>query len=98
MKTTIRRFSARLCRVYFNRDGDAPKVWSVDSGPGTPEVSTANVFIDGASGVTRYQPKNGDGTGAKGEDLRAPRAWLEFQDVTVSVEAGGVLIRERKAR
>lgn len=84
------RFFAPYCRVYFNRASDAPKIWSLDQGPGTPEIcATAVRFY--AEGITRYQARDGDGSGPEGADLKAPRAWLEFRNVRVSLSNRGAI-------
>lgn len=91
----ILQFSMPLCRVYFNRASDAPRVWSIDGGAGTPEITAEAVLLEEASGVTRYHSQEGDGTGPQGSDVKMPRAWIEFRDVGVEMRKGAIVIRGR---
>lgn len=77
-------FPAEKVRVYFNRASDAPKVWSIDFGPGTAEICCNGVTIRG-HGLALYEPGAGDRKGPHGEDLHEPRAWFEFQHVQVEI-------------
>jgi len=66
-------------RVYFNRRSEFPFVWSIDEGPGTEERTFRSVyFMKGVAGVTTFVPDAGDGSGPRGEDLNAPRAWIHL--------------------
>ena len=59
-----------MVRLYFNASKEAPLVWSVDQGAGTPEEKFEEVHVMRVRGVTRYDP------GA--DNVTSPRAWIEF--------------------
>lgn len=61
---------AVVVRLYFNAHAEAPLVWSVDEGPGTPERKFAWVAVSHVRGVTKYDPA--------ADNVTAPRAWIEF--------------------
>lgn len=74
-----------LARVYFNRHGPLP--WSVDSGPGTPEMQTQSVTMLAAYSETVYDPSAGD-------NIDTPTAWIEVRG-RVEIEQRGerIIIR-----
>lgn len=45
-------------RVYFNKFAEAPFLWSIDSGEGTPEHKFANVHIAGGEVRSGAAPEN----------------------------------------
>lgn len=59
-----------MIRLYFNSHAEAPLVWSVDEGPGTPEHKFAWVAVCRIQGVTKYNPA--------ADNVSQPRAWIEF--------------------
>ena len=66
---------SRNLRAYFNRRGTAP--WSVDSGPGTEEFQTRNIWFRASSGVLIFNP-------AAGDDESTPTAWISFDGLCVA--------------
>jgi hypothetical protein len=81
------KFIAERVRVYFNRAADFPKVWSVDFGPLTAEITCRAVFLE-APAATQY-----DGS-IPGSDALQPKAWFDFFNVEVEITGGTVTIRE----
>lgn len=81
----MKTFSASQIRIYFNRGDDAPKVWSVDFGPGTVEILCESVtFTAGVHGETIALP----GT-------QQPKAWIELSGVQVSIDGAQIQISQK---
>ncbi len=77
------KFEAPVLRVYFNRKEDAPKVWSLDCGPGTAEILVTEVIIAGEC-RTEF-----DGS-------KTPCGWLLFKNVEVQLtDKGTALVMEQ---
>jgi len=57
-----------MIRLYFNRRCAQP--WSLDNGPGTPELTCAHVIVS-APGLTMYD--------ASQTDPDQACAWVEFE-------------------
>jgi hypothetical protein len=67
-----------VIRLYFNRRHDPMGCWSVDKGPGTPEIKTNQVVVMGMYGRTAT-----DFTQIGPE---AVSAWVEFSDGQIRVD------------
>jgi hypothetical protein len=67
-----------VIRLYFNRHYDPAGCWSVDEGPGTPEIKTDRVVVMGVYGRTAT-----DFTQVGPE---AVSAWVEFSDGQIRVD------------
>lgn len=76
----------RLCRLYFNRRDDPDGAWSVDAGPGTPELKTKVVVVAGSLiGITQMDFSQ--------HGPAAVSAWIQYRDVEVHVNPEGLVIR-----
>ena len=72
-------------RVYFNRHGDPSRLWSVDQGPGTPEIQCSCVTLSDVHGVTEVaDPKPSDPD-------NQPSAWLTVESCKIHQWGDGVV-------
>ena len=81
-------YQAPYVRVFFNRAKDSKnKVWSVDTGPGTPELLATVVELIGVDTVTVYDPD---------QTPDNIRAWIEMDNVVV--ESVGLVVTIKQLR
>lgn len=74
-----------IVRLYYHATENGAAVWSVDRGVGTDEHRTANVLaVTRTASCTQY-----DGSA---DNVKAPRAWIEYQDADYIVYRGLILI------
>jgi hypothetical protein len=66
--------------VYYNRTGISGKEWSVDTGPGTPEIVVGAVRWEH---IKLMDTGLLDGPPATPED---PKAWVVLEDVTITLD------------
>lgn len=75
-----------VIRLYFNSRAESPLVWSVDHGPGTPEVKSAEVRI-AADGYTGIDPA--------ADNVSSPGAWIEFHNAEMLIDEHTVYILKK---
>lgn len=67
-----------MTRVYWNSATEAPNVWSVDDGPGTPERNVARVVFDTEDDFPRRDVAR-TRTDLKADNKNSPKGWIEIE-------------------
>lgn len=75
-----------MFRIYFNRHGDAPRVWCVQQANGHLEILCKHVVVDGALMATVYKPKE-----VADEDDGIPSAYFQVYG-RLEIEATGSVV------
>jgi hypothetical protein len=76
------KFQTGFVRVYYNRGGDPAKLWSVDFGPGTPEILCRKVHVHGVMDTAAACP-------LPENPKEQPSAWMEARTATVILHFDG---------